>query len=324
MTPHGGRDGIVARGKALLAWWSSTRAGRANARFGAAGGGVLTGGIAYSALFSVFAALTIGFTIFMAVLGGDDALRQQVLDALATSLPGLIDTGDGRGLVEPGDLVLSVGLNVTGLIAAVVLVVSATGCMAALRSSLRAMFDVRTAGSNAVADKLRELAGFAGFALAVFASAVLSIAVTGATDTLLGLAGLGESGLLVQIGGIVVAFVVDAATFALVLVVLAGLHPPGRDLLRGSVIAAVGIGIVRLLGTGVVAGSIGTNPVLASFAVIVTLLVWVNLLARIVLLAAAWTADPPSPADPPSAADPPGAADIESAGAPGGRTDPAS
>jgi membrane protein len=34
--------------------------------------------------------------------------------------------------------------------------------------------------------------------------------------------------------------------------------------------------------------------VLASFAVIVTLLVWINLIARIVLLAAAWTADPPA------------------------------
>jgi len=87
--------------------------------------------------------------------------------------------------------------------------------------------------------------------------------------------------------------VVDAATFVLVVVVLAGLHPPRRDLLRGALIAAVGIGVVRVLGTGVVASSAGHNPLFASFAVLVTLLVWVNLLARIVLLAAAWTADPP-------------------------------
>ena len=59
-----------------------TRPARANARFGARSGGVLTGGIAYAALFSVFAALTIGYTIFMAVLGDNDELRQQVLDAV--------------------------------------------------------------------------------------------------------------------------------------------------------------------------------------------------------------------------------------------------
>ena len=40
------------------------------------------GGIAYAALFSVFAALTIAYTIFMAVLGNNDELRQTVLDAL--------------------------------------------------------------------------------------------------------------------------------------------------------------------------------------------------------------------------------------------------
>ena len=62
-------------GKALFAWWQHTRPTRANARFGARGGGVLTGGIAYAALFSVFAALTIGYTIFMAVLGDNDELR---------------------------------------------------------------------------------------------------------------------------------------------------------------------------------------------------------------------------------------------------------
>ena len=58
-------------------------------------------------------------------------------------------------------------------------------------------------------------------------------------------------------------------------------------------IAGVGIGMVRILGTAVVAGSVSKNPLFASVAVIVTLLVWINLIARIVLLAAAWTADPP-------------------------------
>jgi len=65
--------------KTVLAWWQQTRPARANARFGAAGGGVLTGGIACSALFSVFAGLTIGYTFFMAVLGGNAALRQDLL-----------------------------------------------------------------------------------------------------------------------------------------------------------------------------------------------------------------------------------------------------
>ncbi|MGV8965919.1 MAG: YihY/virulence factor BrkB family protein [Cellulomonas sp.] len=298
-------SGLVPQAKAWWAWLQRTRPMRANSRFGTAGGGILTGGIAYSALFSVFAGLTIGFTIFMAVLGHNDALRQNVLDALAASLPGLVDTGNGQGLIEPSDLVMTVGLNITGVIAVVVLILSATRALATLRTALRAMFGVPGRAANAVVGKLRELAGFVALAVAVLISAVGTIAVTGAASWLLGLVGVDDgTGLVVQIAGLAVAFVIDAAIFAGMIVGLANVHPPRRDLLLGSMIAAVGIGGLRLLGTSVVAGSAGTNPLFASFAVIVTLLIWVNLLARIVLLAAAWTANPdPEPAEQTTPAD---------------------
>jgi membrane protein len=302
-----GLGAVLVRVKAVLAWWQRTRAARANARFGAAGGGVLTGGIAYSALFSVFAGLTIGYTVFMAVLGGNAGLRRDVLATLSGSLPGLIDSGDGKGLLKPSDLVVSAGLNIAGLIAVVVLLLSATACMAALRTAVRAMFAARRPAGNVLTSKLRELAGFAGMTLAVLVSAVLSIVVTTAAGWLLALVGLGDSsGVVVRIVGFAVAFVVDAAIFVLLVVVLADQHPARRDLRGGALIAAVGIGVVRVLGTTVVAGSAGRNALLASFAVLVTLLIWINLIARIVLLAAAWTADPPQPAADPGR--PPGPA----------------
>lgn len=294
----GGFAGVVARLQALLAWWQRTRAARANARFGAAGGGVLTGGIAYATIFSVFAGLTIGYTVFMAVLGNNDALRQTVLETLDANLPGLVRTSrEDNGLVDPDSLVLSTGVGVAGVVAVVVLLVSAITAMAALRTAVRAMFDA-DGGGNLVASKLRELGGFAGIGFAILLSAVLSIATTTAADWALTVVGLEDStvGRLVLRGaGIAVAFVVDAFTFALIVLVLAGQRPPWRDLRQGMLIAALGLGTVRVLGTSVVAGSTQNNAVLASFTVIVTLLVWINLIARIVLLAAAWTADPPPP-----------------------------
>ena len=57
------------------------------------------------------------------------------------------------------------------------------------------------------------------------------------------------------------AFVVDAAVFVLVVKVLAGESPPWPDLRGGAVLAGVGIGVVRVLGTSVVAGSATRNPV---------------------------------------------------------------
>jgi membrane protein len=291
--PTASKPSLVDRAKALFAWWQHTRPARANARFGARSGGVLTGGIAYAALFSVFAALTIGYTIFMAVLGNNDELRQTVLDALSSSLPGLIDTGDGTGMIDPDDLVLSSSLTVTGIIAVVVLLLSAIAAMAALRTAIRAMF-ASEGGGNAVLGKARELGGFAGMAIAVLLSAVLTTSVASAASWILDALGWGGSTTVVlRVLGILVAFVIDAAIFLLLVTVLAGEHAPWRDLRWGAVIAGVGMGVVRLLGTEVVAGSVDRNPLFASVAVIVTLLVWINLIARIVLLAAAWTADPP-------------------------------
>lgn len=290
----GPRRSLVERAKAVLAWWQRTRPARANARFGARGGGVLTGGIAYSALFSVFAALTIGYTVFMAVLGGNDELRQRVLDTVNASLPGLIDTGDGTGMIDPDDLVLSGGLTLTGIIAVAVLLFSAMSAMAALRTAVRAMFSDERPGDNVVLSKARELGGFAGMAFAVLFSALVTTAVGSVASWVLDILGWGGSTTVVLRGlGILVAFVIDAATFLLIVKVLAGENPPWRDLRWGAVIAGVGIGVVRILGTSVVAGSVSKNPLFTSVAVIVTLLVWINLIARIALLAAAWTADPP-------------------------------
>lgn len=293
-----GVAGLLERFQALLAWWQGTRAARANARFGRAGGGLLTGGIAYTALFSVFAGLTIGYTAFMAVLGNNAELRETVLRTIADALPGLVDTGDGEGILAPDDLVMTTGLSLAGVVASGVLLFTAISATAALRTAVRAMFGAHDT-VTIVAGKLRELGGFVGIALAVLVSAVLGIVVTTVADRLLGLLGVSDgSGVVLRVVGVVVAFVVDALVFVLVVRVLAGQRPPRRDLLTGAGIAAAGLGVVRLLGTSVVAGSVQGNPVLASFAIIVVLLLWINFIARIVLLAAAWTANPdPDAAD---------------------------
>ena len=291
-TPPANRS-LVARAKALFAWAQATRAMRANARFVMRGGGVLTGGIAYAALFSVFAALTIGYTIFMAVLGDNDKLRQRVLDALDAYLPGLLDMhGTGQG-IDPESLQLDGGLTVAGLVAVVVLLLSALSATAALRTGIRAMFGDERRGS-AIDGKVRQLGGLGALAAAVLLSAILTTVLGSVVQWVLAALGWGDAGgMLLRVVGIGVAFVIDGATFVLVVCLLGSQNPPRRDLVQGAMIAAAGIGVVRFLGTSVVAASATKNPLFASATVLVTLLIWVNLIARIVLLAAAWVADPP-------------------------------
>lgn len=284
---------LSARGGDLVERWQRSRSGRANARFRARSGGVLAGGIAYATLFSVFAALTISWTTFLAVLGDDDELRTRVLVAIDTTYPYLLDTGDGRGLLDPAVLELPSTRTLATVVAVVVLLLSAIAAMTALRRAVRAMFVADLRG-NVMIGKARDLGGFVGMVLAVLLSAVLTTGVGTVASWLLDALGWDGLTTLVLRGlGILVAFVVDVAFFVLVVTVLADEHPPRRDLVSGAVIAASGLAVLRGLGTTVVAGSLGANPVVTSVAVLVTVLVWINLIARIVLLAAAWTADPP-------------------------------
>jgi membrane protein len=302
--PPGALARFVAVGRAVLAWWGRTRVARANSRFGAVGGGVLAGGIAYATLFSVVAGLTLAVTVFMAVLGGNQALREAMVAAVAAALPGLIATEDGQGLIDPGSLRLTVGFTVTGVVAVVTLLFSAMAAVGAVQTAMRAVFGIRPQG-ELVVGRLRQLAGFAGMALAVLVAAVLSLSLSSAAGWALALLGWSRlAGVAVGVVGVLVSFVVDAAVFVLLVTVLTKARPPRRDLLWGAAISATGVGVVRLLGTSVVAGSATRNPVLASFAAVVVLLVWVNLAARIVLLAAAWTADPPEVGEPAAPAGP--------------------
>ncbi|MBU4213896.1 MAG: YihY/virulence factor BrkB family protein, partial [Actinobacteria bacterium] len=232
-----GPAALVARATALAAWFARTRAGRANARFGAAGGGVLTGGIAYATLFSVFAALTLGFSVFMAVLGGNEALRSAVVAATAAALPGVVDTGDGDGLVDPTTLRLSTGFTLAGAIALVTLVLSAMSAVAALQTGLRAMLGIAP-GGNAVLGKLRQLAATAGLALTVLLAAVLTLAVTAVAQALVGALGWSDgSEVVVRVLAPLISFGIDAGVFVLLVRVLTATRPARRDLWTGALVA---------------------------------------------------------------------------------------
>lgn len=301
-TDESGDEGAVETAKTklarLLEWWKQTRIARGLGRYGAANGALLTGGIAYSALFSIFAGLTVAFSIFMAVLGDNAELREAVMEALGSALPGIVQTADNPdGLLSPESLEFSGGASLlTGVIGFLVLVNTATSVMAALRTGIRSMFGILMPAENAILAKLRDLAGFLVLAVAVVLTAALGIAVGAAGTAIAGAVGLEDNPAvqaLLRILGYAVALGVD---FAVVLFLIRGLgaaRPPRRDLIVGSLVVAVAAGVIRFLGTTLV-GSVSDNPLLAPFAAIITLLLWVNLIVRVLLMVCAWTANPPA------------------------------
>src|SRR5690625_4084552 len=292
------RPTLVRRVRVLLAWWEHSRPGRAVARYAKARGGLLAGGITYSALFSIFAALAIGYTVFMAVLGTNTELRRTVLEAVDDALPGIIDTGGSSGLIDPDQLVRTTAFTLTSVVATAVLLWTALTVMAALKTSIRAMFGIVAPKENAVRARLRDLAGFLTMALAVVLTAALGIAAGTAGAWVLDRLGVGGAlaSLALRVVGLLVVLVCDAAVFVLLFRVLAGVRAPRRDLLTAALIGGVAAGVLRLFGTSLVGAA--DDPLLATAAALVTLLLWINLLARVTLLVAAWTANPPAPPKP--------------------------
>jgi membrane protein len=281
----------VHREEAVLAWWKKTRLARALARFNVSRGGLLCGGLAYTALFALFAALAIGYTIFMAVLGGNERLRDDLLNEINKAIPGLIDVGDG-GAIEPNQLLLSAS-SVAGVVAALVLLWTATSFMSALRGAVRIMLGLAREPVNFVVGKLKDLSAFLVLLVAVVASSAVGVVATSASSWLVRTLGLpdGVSGLVSALG-FAVAGVIDVLVVVYVLRVLGGSRAGWTDTLRGAVVAAVVLGGLRYLGTSVIVGSASRNALLGSFAAIVTVLLLVNFVARVLLLVAAWISDP--------------------------------
>ncbi len=281
--------------KRLAEWFKRTRIARTLGRYGAANGGMLAGGVAFSALFSIFAALVIGFTVFMATLGDNAELRDAVLEQLDEALPGIVQTEDGGGgMLAPEDLQLSTAGGVAGVIAVLVLINTASSVMTNLRAGIRSMFGILAPKENFAVAKLRDIAGFVVLALAVVLTAALGIAAGALADVVIDAIGLTDAtvaSMLLRIASFAIALGVDMLVFIFIFRVLAGARPPKRDLLIGALVGAIGAGVIRFLGTTAV--SAVENPLLASFAAIITLMLWVNLVVRITLIVAAWTSNPP-------------------------------
>lgn len=294
---------IWAGVKASIAWVQSVIhrvqalwPARALARYGVARGGLLSGGIAYSALFSIAAAATIAWTVFMTVLGSNAEFKAQVIEAVNEVLPGFFTNPadpSSTGLIDPDSLVLSSVITPASVIAALVLLWTAISMITSISGSIRAMFGMNAMKENVVLVYVRALGGFLVLVLGIFASASFTLVATALADKL-GMGGQAAS-VTLRVGSVFASLVIDALVVAFLIRVVAIVRVPRRDLLLGCLVAALGTSAIRMLGTTVV-GSVSENRLLASFAALATLLLWLNISARILLMAAAFMANPPRPA----------------------------
>ena len=264
---------------------------RVFASYSAAQGPLLASGLAYQAIFAVFAAVWVGFSIAGLIVAGNHDLQEPIISLLSSSVPGLISGNGSTGAIDPKVLLNAGVFSWTGAIALVGVLVTALGWLASARTAIRVIFGLPQSKTNFVILKLKDLAVAVGFGLALVVSAALSVAGSAATSALLPLIGVSSSSVLGQIAGravtIAAMFLLDAVILGALFRVLSGVKIPWRRLRGGVLLGAAGLGILKLL-AGTLLGVSKSNPLLASFAVILGLLIFFNFVCQVILITASW------------------------------------
>ena len=256
-------------------------------------GPLLSGGLSYQSVFAVFAALWVGFSIAGLFLRTQPAIERAFFAIIDDAVPGLIDTGRGTGAINASMLLEPRTLSWTGALALIGLLFTALGWLSSCRDAIHAIFGLPDAGKNFFLLKLKDLGLAIGFGVALIVSSAISVLSTQALGLVFDFFGTGHRSaiatILLRAVGLILMLALDTAVLASLFRLLAGLAIPFRQLATGSLIGAIGLGALKVLGSSLL-GSAGKNPLLASFAVIIGLLIWFNLVCQVILLSASWIA----------------------------------
>lgn len=288
---------LKERISAVVAWVRSRKPVRVLTRYGEDRGPILASGMAYQALFAVFAALWVGFSVAGLVVSGDVGLRDSILDALDRAVPGLIDDGAGGGAVDPEELeralASGVGFSLSGVVALAGLLLTALSWLSSARAAVRELFGLSPSAAHFALAKLIDLAVGVGFAALLVLAAGLSFAGSSATDAVLGWLGVDGDSPLGTVASRATTLVIAVVVYGIALFVLyrllARVTAPWRLLRGGVLIGAVGIAALTVAG-GLLLGGAQSNPLIGSFAVIAGLLIYYNFACQLVLIGASWVA----------------------------------
>ncbi|TFD91304.1 YihY/virulence factor BrkB family protein [Cryobacterium serini] len=270
----------------VFAW----RPVRVVTHFNTVGGGILAAGMSYQAIFAIFAAVWVGFSIAGLYLTANQGLLNALYAIINQSVPGLIGT---NGIIDPELLATAGILTWTGAIALIGLLVTALGWLSATAQAVRTVFDMPQQTTFFLWVKLRELGLGLVFGLALILSALVSLASTALLGALFGIFQIPQDSFFYEasarVTGLIVVLVIDTLTLVGLFRVLSRVRIPWRRLFTGALLGGIALGVLKYLG-GALLGGASRNPLLATFAVIIGLLIWFNLVSTVTLVAASWIA----------------------------------
>ncbi len=281
----------VAQVSRATRWVKAFKPYRVYINFSHSDGNLRAAGMGFQALFAIFAAIWLGFSVAGIWLAGNDELLRAIADIINRAIPGLIGPD---GVIKPQDLAsTTTTFGWTGVIAAISLLWTAISWLYYTRQAVRAIFGLSRDTTNYVLQKIRDLGLAIAFGFVLVLSGVLMIVSTEAATFLLGLLSLDQhsfwTSAITKFAGIVVSLLLNIVVLGTMFRVLSRVAIPWRNLFFGSLLGAAALAGLSFLG-GLLLGTANKNPLLATFAVFVGLLVWFNLTSRVMLLSGSWIA----------------------------------
>ncbi len=239
-------------------------------------------------------------------LGGSQSAIDALIAIVNSYIPGIIGEAPGQGLVRADVAAIAQQsasvLAITGAVAFVVALWTAIGFVTFTRRAVRDIFGLPFDSRNYVLLKARDFVAAALFGLALVLGAALSWIAGGAVELIFDLLGLeGSSGwvwIVSRIASILVAFALNTAALAGLIRFLTGTSLQWRLILPGAALGG-GAMIVLQFGAGLLLYYSPSNPLLATFSVVIGFLLWFRLVGIVILVAASWVALTATDADVP-------------------------
>lgn len=271
-------SGWSERLAAVLGWGPVAALQGVLARYDAAGGGLLAGGLAYSALFAIVP-LTVLVAGIVGLLVSDEVRQAEVVSAIASVLPPI------RDIVE---LVLEEAAGAAGalsILGGLALIWGASRFIVTFEDAIRRIF-----GGT-------ERRGFVVMNVAAFGAVIGLIGAFVVGTVLAGLASFldaaeARGGVVVDLLGeaalIVVPPVVVAGSLALVYRFVPIVAPGWRAILPPAVVVAIVLDVLARVFVFLAPRLIGAAATIGALATAFAALAWLGLSFQAILLGAAW------------------------------------
>lgn len=258
-------------------------------------GFLLAAGISYQSLFAIFAVLYVAFAAAGFWLGASPNAMEALIALINRYVPNLIGE---KGLVHP-DQVEAVAhasgstLVITGIVAFLVAMWTAIGFITYTRRAVRDIFGLPYDSRSYILLKARDLLAALVFGAALVVGAVLGSLTTWALRLVFDGLGWGDHSVWWQVLArtitLLVGCAVNSAALAALYKFLSGTALSWRTIWPGALAGGSALGILQV-GAGLLLGYSPSNPLLATFAVLIGFLLWFRLNGIVILVSSAWIA----------------------------------